>query len=612
MPPAIAAPLPDPEFIAVQSALAGEYSLERELGRGGMGVVYLAREVALDRLVAIKVLPESMSMRPDLRERFLREARTAARLSHPHIVPIHRVGDAGGVVYFAMAYVRGETLGQRLRDRGPLPPEVVSRVVREVAWALAYAHAQGVIHRDVKPDNILLEADSGRALVTDFGIARASADDELTDPGRLMGTAHFMSPEQGASASLDGRSDLYSLGVVAYLALTGRPPFDAPSVPALLVRHASEPVPPMASVAPGVPARLAAVVERCLSKAPEARFATGEELADALGSAVAQRRELPMPLRVWAQQRDPLRPLYLLWSGMFAVGAASGAGLFGGHGDVLLPAIFAALPILPSIVFHARKAEKALSAGYTLGDLRAALKAWLAQRREELAIELSDDRPKVEFSIRAVTFVAIGTMLAAGFRLIPLPRGKTGPMIVMTALLTAAAGVAASNAFGVPLIGRRMRKLEGSVRTLFWNSRAGEWFARILSPRNRAIPAEVADRPTEIALALAVDDLFDALPRAQQRQLEKLPETVRELEAHAAEARRRLLELEASPLRAQAQRELTEVVTMLESIRLDLLRLHAGTSDLAPLTAVLERAQEIGNEIEAVLPQSQPDERTPV
>src|SRR5947207_3298430 len=177
---------PSAEFLDLQAALAGEYSLQRELGRGGMGVVYLARDVQLDRDVAIKILPAHLAQTATARERFVREARTAAGLSHPNIVPIHRVGEAGGFVFFVMSYVEGETLGERLRARGPLPPADATRVMREVAWAIAYAHGRGIVHRDVKPDNILLEAGTGRALVTDFGIAFGGrAPDAVTDPGKV-------------------------------------------------------------------------------------------------------------------------------------------------------------------------------------------------------------------------------------------------------------------------------------------------------------------------------------------------------------------------------------------------------------------------------------------
>src|SRR5688500_5620698 len=167
---------PDPVFLAFQSALAGRYSIDRELGRGGMGIVYLAREVHLDRLVAIKLLPPERAAQPALRERFLREARLAAKLSHPNIIPIHAVEDTNGFVFYVMAFVDGETLANRVRTRGPLPASEAARVLREVAWALASAHAQGLVHRDVKPDNILLETASVRVLVADFGIAAATGE----------------------------------------------------------------------------------------------------------------------------------------------------------------------------------------------------------------------------------------------------------------------------------------------------------------------------------------------------------------------------------------------------------------------------------------------------
>ena len=275
----------------LSACLAGQYALERELGRGGMGVVYLARDVMLDRPVAIKVLPRHLAEQTELRERFLREARTAAQLSHPHIVAVYRADEVEGHAFFVMAYVDGESLADRVRDRGPLPAAEAVRWLREVAWALAYAHARGVIHRDVKPENIMIERGGGRgsmrALVTDFGIARDVKADALTRTGYVLGTVHYMSPEQVSGAALDGRSDLYALGVVSFYVLSGRLPFDEETASAVLVAHATQPAPPLASVAPGVPRQIAAVVDRCLEKDPDARYATGEELADALGRALA-------------------------------------------------------------------------------------------------------------------------------------------------------------------------------------------------------------------------------------------------------------------------------------------------------------------------------------
>ena len=158
-----------PDLQSLEHAVTGRYAIERELGRGGMGVVLLARDLSLERPVALKLLPAMMAAQPVLRERFLREARTAAGLSHPHIVPIHAVEAREAIVFIAMAYVDGETLADRVRRTGPLPPHEVARILREVAWALAYAHGRGIVHRDIKPDNILIERGSGRALVTDFG-----------------------------------------------------------------------------------------------------------------------------------------------------------------------------------------------------------------------------------------------------------------------------------------------------------------------------------------------------------------------------------------------------------------------------------------------------------
>ncbi|MBK8247166.1 MAG: serine/threonine protein kinase [Gemmatimonadetes bacterium] len=253
-------PATDTLFLDFQEGVAGRYSIDRELGRGGMGVVYLAREVHLDRLVAIKLLPPTLAARPELRERFLREARLAAKLTHPHIVPIHAVEESGAFVFYVMAYVDGETLADRVDRRGPLPATEAARVLREVAWALAFAHAQGFVHRDIKPDNILLESSTGRALVTDFGIA-AAIGDALED--RIVGTPEFMSPEQVLGQALDARSDLYALGATAFYALSGRLPFEGETPTEVMARQVSETAPAIASTGVSVPRKLAALVDRC-------------------------------------------------------------------------------------------------------------------------------------------------------------------------------------------------------------------------------------------------------------------------------------------------------------------------------------------------------------
>jgi hypothetical protein len=293
--------LPDALTETVARAVAGQFSLERELGRGGMGVVYLARDLMLDRLVALKVLPDAAVSDPVTRERFLREARTSALLSHPNIVPVYQADDVDGVAYFAMAYVDGESVGDRIRARGQVPVADAVRILREVGWALAYAHARGVVHRDVKPENILLERGTGRALVTDFGIARrldALGDADaarLTRDGHVLGTLHYVSPEQAVGAELDGRSDLYALGVVGFQLLSGRLPFDDASGAGVLVAHATRPAPPLRRLAPHVPPTVAAVIDRCLAKHPDDRFASGEAFADALEQALAATPDASRP-----------------------------------------------------------------------------------------------------------------------------------------------------------------------------------------------------------------------------------------------------------------------------------------------------------------------------
>lgn len=270
----------------VTAAVGDLYLIAQEVGRGGMAVVYAAEDVRLQRPVALKVLPPELAFRGDVRERFVREAQTAARLNHPHIVPIYAVHEEGGLVCFAMALVKGESLAARI-VREPHPTfEYIAHLLEQVADALAYAHACGVVHRDVKPDNVLIDTESGRSMVTDFGIARAAeSGSRLTQTGIAVGTPAFMSPEQATGErEIDGRSDIYSLGVVGYLMLTGRLPFEATSTPAMLMKHVSETPMPIRAVRPDAPHTLVEILERCLAKQPQDRWDNALQLRDVLRS----------------------------------------------------------------------------------------------------------------------------------------------------------------------------------------------------------------------------------------------------------------------------------------------------------------------------------------
>ncbi len=611
---------PSGEFLELQAALAGEYSLQRELGRGGMGVVYLARDVQLDRDVAIKVLPSHLAQVAESRERFVREARTAAGLSHPHIVPIHRVGEAGGFVFFVMSYVEGETLGERLRTRGPLPADAATRMLREVAWALAYAHGRGIVHRDIKPDNILLEAGTGRALVTDFGIAQSVAQQSpTTDPGIIVGTANFMSPEQAANQPLDGRSDIYALGVVGYLAVSGKLPLEASNLPALIIRQASEPAPDVARAAPGLPSVLAAVIDQCLQRDPSRRFMDGEALAAALAPSPDARPALPPMLRAWLAARNPLLVPYLGWSGFF--GFLTTANFFvwvsgnrpDGPVDIVWLAAVASLPLLPIVGFHLNQARRQFRAGYTLADLRSALEVAQRERKETEALAYTNE-PSTALRALQLGTIASATWLAVTFVLVAndvLHENRGGLAYMLAPVLSTMLLGAVSNALDVQFIPARIRDaFQSGIRERLWNSRVGKWIAqRLGAPEQSRVVGGGVFRPTEAALSVAASELFAALPTAFRDGLEELPATLAALEARAAEARAELDVVAAlAPLgsndadvlerrRSVASKNLSESVAALERLRLDLLRLHAGSDNLAPLTTLIDAARLLSDDV---------------
>src|SRR5881396_1201156 len=352
------------EFLALQELLAGRYSIERELGRGGMGIVLLARDVALDRPVAIKLLPLHLATRPDERDRFLQEARTAAGLAHPNIVPIHLVEARGELVFFVMGFVDGETLRDRVERAGPLPPRLAMKLLQEVAWALGYAHQRGVIHRDVKPDNIMIERATERALVTDFGIALGTRAAESAG-GPVVGTARFMSPEQACGEPVDARSDLYSLGATFFYALTGRAPFEGTNLPAILTKHVYETAPLVQTLRPELPAKLAAVVDRLLRKAPAERFQTGDDLARVAGEVRGRDFRAPPLVRAFVRNAQVSTMVLLA----LAV-AGKGAGVIG------------AILIFQLVLV----ARRLLKDGYAFGDIRAALLAEAQVQQEEAEV----------------------------------------------------------------------------------------------------------------------------------------------------------------------------------------------------------------------------------
>jgi serine/threonine-protein kinase len=289
----------------LKGALAKRFTLEKELGRGGMAIVYLARDLRHKRLVALKVLHPELSavLGP---ERFLREVETAAGLQHPHILPVFDSGEAGGLLWYTMPYVEGESLRQRLKREVQLPIEDAIRLSREVAETLDYAHRHGVVHRDIKPDNILLT--EGHALVADFGIAKAvssAGGEAITQTGTAVGTPSYMSPEQASpGAPLDGRSDIYSLGCVLYEMLAGEPPFTGPSSQAIIARHCADPPRSMRVVRPGIPLALERAVERALAKVPADRFQTAGEFARSLASPEVSSPSAGVPVAASAHEAE--------------------------------------------------------------------------------------------------------------------------------------------------------------------------------------------------------------------------------------------------------------------------------------------------------------------
>ncbi len=608
------------DFERIQEALAGTWSIERQLGHGGMGTVYLARDVALDRPVAIKVLHQALAADATQRERFLREARTGARLSHPNIVPIYAVEAEGDLVYFVMGLVDGESVGDRIRREGPLPGADAERILREVAWALAYAHAMGIVHRDVTIENILLERQTGRAVLADFGIA-AAVDREGAEP--LLGTPAYIAPEVIQGAAATAASDLYALGVTGWTMLAGHPPFMADDTAALLLKQLTEPVPPLLRAAPATSSRLARALEQAMAKDPAER-PDGAEAWLALLAGDGESVMMAEPLRRWMNRWELARPFYALGMSLTAMLTFDAIRWFtwGGGRGLSEAAGTALVVLLGTISVHAAielaSLRRLARLGFHHGDLVQ------AQRMARLAASRVGPRAPALLGrvvndlawIGGITF----TLLALGLTELLAPHNPNRRSyfqyfwelqsvlapIGRYAYLAFWTGLGFN--FLVPSFHFKPDGLWVRLRDGLWRSKLGSGMLRIASigigPQRGT--EQTLHRPTELVLDLDIEALWQALPPGVRHGAADLPSTAKALSGRVAEARELRQALAAPGVRRSAEAEALErrlaarqerAVIALERLRLVLGRMGGATAPSGELTEKLRDARALEQEL---------------
>jgi len=547
----------------VRRALGDRYALERELGRGGMGAVYLARDLRLDRPVALKVLPAEFASQVVLRDRFLRETRTAASFSHPNIVPVYAVEESDELLAYAMGFVEGETLAERVRRVGPLPAREIVRLLQDVGYALAYAHGRGVVHRDIKPDNVMIERATGRALVMDFGISRsidvgtgtaAGRAVALTRVGEVVGTPEYMSPEQASGDEVDGRSDLYALGLTAHFAATGRVVMTGESTQRILVRQLTEAVPSIAEARPDLPPALADAIDRCVAKEPADRFARAEALVEAIDAAQLAEPEIPLPVRLFAGEAGTLT--------MLAFGIAVFAALFARTAlradvallDTLLPLVMITAVLFTRALTTLNEARRLAMAGFGADEVlqgMARVMAEHAQRRAELRAD-PETRRRRRNTIRwglILLPTALLMMWSAWRMRIPMADGRfrtpTGGIVLVMS------GVALLGASFVLLFKSPFRMPPGErLFRVVWLGPVGRALVRFAGRGVVAGPGGRVRRATGSArAAIAPAVIAEPAPPARRAPVAALPSATHATldQLAALEARVRELERQAHP-----------------------------------------------------------------
>jgi serine/threonine-protein kinase len=609
-------------FERLQESLAGTWSIERELGRGGMGTVYLARDVALDRPVALKVLHPALAADPEQRERFLREARTGARLSHPHIVPIYAVEAQDDLVYFVMGLIDGESVGDRLRREGPLRGEDAERILREVAWALSYAHAMGIVHRDVTIENILLERQTGRAVLADFGIA-AAVDREGEEP--LLGTPSYIAPEVIQGAPATAASDLYALGVTGWTMLVGHTPFMADDTPALLLTHLTEPVPPLLRAAPGTSSRLARAIETAMAKDPAER-PDGAEGWLALVAGDGESVALAEPLRRWVNRWEMVRPFYALGmsvTAMLTIGnmASSGVFFYGQLGSMFTAGAFAVMTFAVIGSVHLgieiTLLRRLASAGFHHGDLVQAL-----GRARQTALRAGKRTPSLLGRVvNDVAWLSGITWFVLGLGLLDLlipysPDGRDwwryGEVFELAGSISRYSLLAFLSGLGfnflVPAFHFAPNGLWSRLRDGFWRSALGAGMLKLASfglGKSEATDRTL-HRPTELVLDLAIEEMWQALPPSAREGTTDLPKIARALSDRVAEARELRAALQGPRVRRSAEADELDArlatrqeraVIALERLRMVLGRVGGAAAMSGELTAKLHDARALEQEL---------------